>query len=479
MATLSSVTSWEDRDPLSPSHLNSKLNPLVANIAALNGAASGWYDVRAEFGAVGDGSADDTASILSAIAVAGQAGHRSAVVYFPTGVYRTTSPLTTTYAGVKFVGEGIYASIISSDHSRAIFEVNSNEVEFHHLDLTGSGYTYNGARNTTNVGIHTSGFALEFGMYGGQVASTGSYGVLWDANSASRSLIDGTIFRPSFATTASPRPEAAIGMRGTDSGAVPRRISNIYTDGVLFEVQGIKDLFLSNCFAHNVSMTSMSQNIFMQGVRLGTQGSPTTLTGITIDYFGGGHAGNVVLDANAQGCTVVTSTVSGVIDLAAPGVNLVIGGVYGNTGLGFRAALSHFLGTRSTADATNGLLPTFAFSSETSLGLYRSEASVIAQSFGAFSVPGFRSSLTIKTGNYTATKQDQTVSVNSSSTVTITLPAPSTVTGQLFDVQRLGTQTVVVNATSGASLNNNSTMTLATQFESVTFQSYGSGYLAK
>jgi len=42
MATLSSVTSFADRDPLTPTHLNSKVDSLVSNIAAVNSAAGGF-----------------------------------------------------------------------------------------------------------------------------------------------------------------------------------------------------------------------------------------------------------------------------------------------------------------------------------------------------------------------------------------------------------------------------------------------------
>lgn len=44
MATLSSITSYAEGDPLSPSHLNSKLNSLVSNLVAINSAATATGD---------------------------------------------------------------------------------------------------------------------------------------------------------------------------------------------------------------------------------------------------------------------------------------------------------------------------------------------------------------------------------------------------------------------------------------------------
>lgn len=104
MATLSSVTSFQDGDPASPSLFNSKLNTLVSNIAAVNDqVGSGWFNVRdSQFGAIGDGSTDDTSSILSAVAACAGTG---GTVFFPIGTYRITSTITVT-SPMQFLGSG-------------------------------------------------------------------------------------------------------------------------------------------------------------------------------------------------------------------------------------------------------------------------------------------------------------------------------------------------------------------------------------
>jgi len=73
------------------------------------------YNVKA-YGAIGNGSTDDTSAIQSAINAATITG---GVVYFPNGTYRITSSLTYTspanadpYARVHFLGDGINASSI-------------------------------------------------------------------------------------------------------------------------------------------------------------------------------------------------------------------------------------------------------------------------------------------------------------------------------------------------------------------------------
>lgn len=475
----SSATSFVDGDPGSPSHFNSKFVPIYADISALSAVPSRapYFNVKS-YGAIGDGGTDDTAAIRSAMTAAVAAGTRAAAVYFPAGDYAVTSTITipSGYGNLWFVGDGHYASLIRSSHSLIMFDVQSGGNNgWTHLGLVGSGYTYQGTRASLNVGIYVRAGSSAIYFVQGTMQSTGSYCVFFEATAGSQSLIADSILAPSFATTTSPRPEASIGQRGLDAGSVPRTLANIQTSGGrLFDVDGVNDLFACNCFAHNISMTSRSQNIFMQGVRLGTEGSTTTITGTTIELFGGGHAGAIVLDTNAINCTVIASTVSGITDLTSGGSNLILGGIYNNTTGGFRLAASRAL----MGLGANALLPSYAFSSESSLGLYRSEASVVALSYGALQTKGWRTNVSTVIGNTTLTVNDQAISVNSTSTTTQTLPAPSTVTGQVFVVKRFSTGTVVINATSGASLDNNSTMTLTSVMQALTFQSYGSGYIA-
>lgn len=75
----------------------------------------GWYDVT-DYGAKGNGTTDDTASIQSAITLATITG---GTVYFPRGLYKITSALTYTSVStsdpgfrVNFLGDGIGASAI-------------------------------------------------------------------------------------------------------------------------------------------------------------------------------------------------------------------------------------------------------------------------------------------------------------------------------------------------------------------------------
>ena len=78
-----------------------------------------WKDVTV-FGAVGDGVADDTAPIQAAInATSGdEIGNKAGyVVYFPSGIYKTTAPLTRPGAAHNLVlrGDGKNASVLRPD----------------------------------------------------------------------------------------------------------------------------------------------------------------------------------------------------------------------------------------------------------------------------------------------------------------------------------------------------------------------------
>lgn len=69
------------------------------------------FDAKQDFGAKGDGQADDTAALQQAIAAA-QAFGEEAIAYLPTGTYRITQPLELNGGGYRFGGTGLCSVIL-------------------------------------------------------------------------------------------------------------------------------------------------------------------------------------------------------------------------------------------------------------------------------------------------------------------------------------------------------------------------------
>jgi hypothetical protein len=81
----------------------------AAPTQALLASEPGIYNVR-DYGAHGNGSADDTAAIQSAIAAAQQSAY-AGVVYLPVGQYVVTAPLVITRSDILILGSGPLATM--------------------------------------------------------------------------------------------------------------------------------------------------------------------------------------------------------------------------------------------------------------------------------------------------------------------------------------------------------------------------------
>jgi hypothetical protein len=106
-----------------------------------------------EHGAVGDGKANDTTAIQTAIAVLPAAG---GVVLFPAGTYLVTpgAPAFSVGSGVVLEGEGHRASVIKSINNPAaegrFFDIGGGRVEFRDLSFAGPA-TFGGPKIVTAV----------------------------------------------------------------------------------------------------------------------------------------------------------------------------------------------------------------------------------------------------------------------------------------------------------------------------------------
>jgi hypothetical protein len=110
-----------------------------------------------DFGAVGDGVADDTVAIQAAISAATSAG--GGRIHFPGGTYRITDTLTINAASISLTGDAAYNSVIVLDSTtkNAIDVLCTSTAQYEYLygcDI--SGLTIRPSVSSTGVGLRLS-----------------------------------------------------------------------------------------------------------------------------------------------------------------------------------------------------------------------------------------------------------------------------------------------------------------------------------
>lgn len=99
-------------------------NLFSSSIKEVHAASSSDYDVKAAYGAVGNGTTDDTAAIQNAINAAQAAG--GGVVFFPKGTYKISSTLTVTKSNVQLEGTGNASVLAMSTNTGAVIKIGDN-----------------------------------------------------------------------------------------------------------------------------------------------------------------------------------------------------------------------------------------------------------------------------------------------------------------------------------------------------------------
>lgn len=112
-----------------------------------------WFVVTDPlYGAVGDGTTDDTSAVNAAIAALVAAGR--GVLYFPAGTYKTTAALTSISVPAKVMGDGMEATIITSTSATAVvFTGTAPGIEFRDFKLDNT----SGSTPTAGAGIKMDG----------------------------------------------------------------------------------------------------------------------------------------------------------------------------------------------------------------------------------------------------------------------------------------------------------------------------------
>jgi hypothetical protein len=120
-----------------------------------------------DYGAVGNGTADDTAAITAALAT-------GASVYFPEGTYKT-GPQTITTAGQTLFGTGKKSVILASTAGVNLFVVEADYVTFRDLRMNGAetDATNNEFAIFTDAATPAQFLAVENVLFSGASAATG------------------------------------------------------------------------------------------------------------------------------------------------------------------------------------------------------------------------------------------------------------------------------------------------------------------
>ena len=148
----------------------------------------GWINVK-NYGALGDGSNDDTTAIANAIAAIPSTG---GVLYFPPGTYKTSGGFTLAYP-TKVIGCGMgnfdgaaITQINCTSSNTALFTVTADYSKFENISLEN---TYAGTPTSGSAGIKTNGTYLEqkvdydsVSIYGFYINFDIEVGAQWTAN---------------------------------------------------------------------------------------------------------------------------------------------------------------------------------------------------------------------------------------------------------------------------------------------------------
>ncbi len=267
---------------------------------AFSVVGAAFVNVKAEvYGAVGDGTTNDTAAIQAAIDAAENAG--GGTVFFPAGTYRTTTALTIP-AGVSIQGTGA-ASRIQCDTAAGIhiltFEADANATSVSNIRLGHSQASTGRAINLAGVAriLRVDNCVLGDGFTGGGCIYLDTADTLVTATNCvfEMNALNGTAVKQGGGNVAA--IANVIGCRVNYNGA--------RSTGFAFFGAAL----VLGCVIDGSGMTSGTETVHTGGgtatVEASIGNTITNPTGGTLDFWGdGAKAGNVFECGNFLGSSV-------------------------------------------------------------------------------------------------------------------------------------------------------------------------------
>jgi hypothetical protein len=341
--------------PLSSAEIN---GPLAELDAAISTHSAGMFNVK-DYGAVGNGVADDYAACQAAVNAATAAGGGGGIVFFPPGTYKLSVGLTMG-RHVSIRGSGQFTTTLA--YSGATGPV----IDYPDSGLPASDANYSGFFTLRDFQVTTGGslpglritkgqeFHLANVRIGGEPGATGNGVELLDCFSYTvadlkvRSFPSGTLLKIIPTTVNSGgatfnRITLSTGLIGLDLGA----------GGTVGDTYTFIDFGVTNATQRAISMTGSFYNVSFFNTHLElTNNAANTATGI---YQSGAGFTNVVFDGlflwGMQTPVNITGTVNGLrienvyansVGVASPGALITTGASVTGFELGFVAAMSTY-----------------------------------------------------------------------------------------------------------------------------------------
>lgn len=314
-------------------------------------ATLGWVTVT-EYGAVGDGVADDSPAVASALAAAASAG---GAVFFPPGTYRLTATVALNSAARVLRGAGIGRTTIRRDFNGDLFDVTQPLVDMADMtiDLAGATTTGRGIYVNNNPGT-TPGCVFRNLRFD----NAAEVAIEFEADAGSGTLMADLTLNPTAVNV------PLVKHTGTDSGARPRLLVNANAGaGNVFDVEGVDNFLVTNCFGRSATMTSGSRKVIASALRVATAGGTFTIDGTDNCFTGLVVGGPVTIAATASNCVAIGVVPSGALTNNAPASCVLFGtkaGWTAPTGTASRATFNTAtVTTQQLAERVKALLDDF------------------------------------------------------------------------------------------------------------------------
>ena len=249
-----------------------------------------WVSVL-DFGAVGDGVADDTSAFESAIAT-------NKRVYVPSSIYKITRTLTISGGQPGVFGDGPYVSVLTKYVDGELIIIPANGSTIQDIGIEGQGHTYTGG------GIYPKGYNIHIrhcrinGTQDCPIIVNGAVGT--NADSATYLKVD-SCFLLAYNTL---DVYAARSLSPDDSGRPTCRVfSNISGGGNLVNFSGMNYAVLENSLGQMIEFNQYSGKIIVKGCRFTNIANSIIIYGndhiFLGNAFGHGTGFGLSIDASA------------------------------------------------------------------------------------------------------------------------------------------------------------------------------------